>query len=276
MKKILIALCFVAGVFVAPLAAQTVVRLFGTTSGGTILPLLVDSTGRITASISGAFTPQMLGPTNCTTAPAYSFTGDPNTGYGSSAADALCVVTGGSAKLQIGATADTIGILPDASERYRFTASGLLINSTEVVAWGSPLASPDITLGRLAADVVAVGAGDAYGLAAKAWIRTAPTIGSGFGTSPSIVASNGTAAFTINVGTGGTASSGVVTMPAATTGYNCHVENRTGVLGNVANQRSMQIATTTTSITVENQTISTGAALAWTASDVLAVMCTAY
>lgn len=105
---------------------------------------------------------------------------------------------------------------------------------------------------------------------------TAPTIGSGFGTSPSIVASNGTAAFTVNVGTGGTASNGVITMPAATTGWIAHVENLTGTLGNYANQRTVQIASTTTSITLENQTISTGAALAWTASDVLVVTAIAY
>jgi len=105
---------------------------------------------------------------------------------------------------------------------------------------------------------------------------TAPTIGSGFGTSPSIVVSNGTAAFIVDVGTGGTANSGVITMPAATTGYVCDVENRTGVLGNVANQRTVQIATTTTSITVENQTVSTGAVAAWAAGDDLAISCVAY
>jgi len=105
---------------------------------------------------------------------------------------------------------------------------------------------------------------------------TAPTIASGFGTSPSIPANNGTAAFTVDVGTGGTASSGVITMPAATTGWICHVENRTGVAANRADQRTVQTATTTTSVTVRNQTISTGAALAWTASDVLTLSCRAY
>lgn len=105
---------------------------------------------------------------------------------------------------------------------------------------------------------------------------TAPAIASDFGTSPSIPANNGTAAFTVNVGTGGTASSGVITMPAATTGWICHVENRTGVAANRADQRTVQTATTTTSVTVQNQTISTGAALAWTASDVLTLSCRAY
>jgi len=107
-------------------------------------------------------------------------------------------------------------------------------------------------------------------------IATAPTIASGFGASPSIVSANGTAAFTVNVGTGGTATAGVITMPAATTGWICHVENLTGTLGNYANQRTVQIASTTTSITIENQTISTGAVLAWTASDVLVITATAY
>ncbi len=106
---------------------------------------------------------------------------------------------------------------------------------------------------------------------------TAPTIASGFGTSPSIVASNGAVAFTVNVGTGGSASAGVITMPAAATGWNCQVADRTAQAANAADRRTVQTATTTTSITVQNQTISTGAALAWTASDILQIgPCAAY
>lgn len=117
----------------------------------------------------------------------------------------------------------------------------------------------------------------AYRLGAVLTISaTDPTIASGFGVGAAVANANGTAAFEVNVGTGGTATSGVLTMPAATTGWICHVENRTGVLANVANQRTIQIATTTTSVTVENQTISTGAVLAWTASDVLVLSCDGY
>lgn len=105
---------------------------------------------------------------------------------------------------------------------------------------------------------------------------TAPTISSGFGTSPSVPSNNGTGAFTVNVGTGGTATGGVLTMPAATTGWNCTVTNRTAVAANRANQWTVQTAATTTTVTVQNQTISTGAALAWTASDVLHLACFAY
>jgi hypothetical protein len=104
---------------------------------------------------------------------------------------------------------------------------------------------------------------------------TAPTVASGFGASPSVAGAR-TAAFTVDVGTGGVATGGVLTMPTATTGWNCHVENRTAVAANAADQRTVQTATTTTSVTVQNQTISTGAALAWTASDVLAFLCMAY
>jgi hypothetical protein len=105
---------------------------------------------------------------------------------------------------------------------------------------------------------------------------TAPTVASGFGTTPTIVASNGAVAFRVGVGTGGAASAGVITMPTATTGWVCHVDNLTARAGNVADARTVQTATGTTSITVQNQTISTGAALAWTASDNLLLLCAAY
>lgn len=100
-----------------------------------------------------------------------------------------------------------------------------------------------------------------------------PTISSGFGTTPS-VASGKAYAFTVNVGTGGTASAGVIGMPTASNGWNCKVENQTGVAANRADQRTVQTASTTTTVSVQNQTISTGAALAWTASDILALSCT--
>jgi len=56
---------------------------------------------------------------------------------------------------------------------------------------------------------------------------TAPTIASGFGTSPSIVWQNGTATFLISVGTGGTATNGTITMPAATNSWSCIAQNQT-------------------------------------------------
>lgn len=101
---------------------------------------------------------------------------------------------------------------------------------------------------------------------------TAPTISSGFGTSPSIVAYNGTAAFTINVGIGGAASTGVIGLPAATTGWAVTVQNLT----NPDSFVTAQTATTTTTASLKNYSRTTGLAIAWTASDVLLVKAMAY
>lgn len=92
---------------------------------------------------------------------------------------------------------------------------------------------------------------------------TDPTISSGFGTSPSIASAAGSATFRVNVGTGGVATSGVVGMPAASTGWNCTVQDMTN------NTATRQTASTTTSVTFT-------AAAAWAASDILLATCFAY
>lgn len=94
-------------------------------------------------------------------------------------------------------------------------------------------------------------------------ISTGPSIGSGFGTSPSIVASggNGTYTFRVNVGTGGVATSGVITMPSNTNGWNCNVQDQT-----TAAKETRETADSTTSVTVTTT-------VAWTASDILQFIC---
>src|SRR5437588_993980 len=101
----------------------------------------------------------------------------------------------------------------------------------------------------------------------------APTISSGFGTSPSITASNGTITFEVNVGTGGTATSGVIGLPAATTGWNCAATDITTNSATVF--LTKQTASTTTTATFGNFNTS-GAAAAWAASDKLRISCFAY
>lgn len=93
---------------------------------------------------------------------------------------------------------------------------------------------------------------------------TAPTV-TGFGTSPSVPNANGTCAFTIDVGTGGTASTGSVTLPAATTGWVLSCYDVT----TPASFITSQTGGTTTTATVTNYSRTTGAAIAWTASDIL-------
>ena len=104
---------------------------------------------------------------------------------------------------------------------------------------------------------------------------TAPTVASGFGTTP-VITANGMAAFKINVGTGGVATGGVFTTPPSTTGWACDVTNITAKAANRADQSTVQTASTTTSVTIQNQTMSTGAALAWTASDIVQLKCRGY
>lgn len=128
-----------------------------------------------------------------------------------------------------------------ASEAARFTASGIGMGGSGVLSFSN----------------------------------VAPTLSSGFGTSP-VFAGRGTS-FQVNVGTGGVASSGIIAMNAtANQGWTCDVFNITALAANRADQRTVQTTGGTTTVTVQNQTISTGAALAWTASDVLRLTCAGY
>ena len=99
-----------------------------------------------------------------------------------------------------------------------------------------------------------------------------PTISSGFGTSPSVTSGNSTAAFRVNVGTGGVATTGVVGLSTATNGWNCYSSDITTPATNV----TVQTASTTTSASFANYARTTGLSAAWTASDVLAISCFAY
>lgn len=100
--------------------------------------------------------------------------------------------------------------------------------------------------------------------------NTAPTISSGFGTSPTIATNNGTAAFSVNVGTGGTATNGVIGLPTATNGWNCSCVDITTQSTTVFYCK--QKATATTSATIANYNTA-GAEAAWVASDIVQVSC---
>lgn len=105
-----------------------------------------------------------------------------------------------------------------------------------------------------------------------------PSNNSGWGTSPArLTGKGGSVAFRWNVGTGGTATGGVLNMNStAHNGWNCSVANLTAQAANRADQRTVQTASTTTTVTIQNQTISTGAALAFTDSDIVTGQCAAY
>lgn len=99
--------------------------------------------------------------------------------------------------------------------------------------------------------------------------NAAPTISSGFGTSPSIASSNGTAAFTVNVGTGGTATSGVIGLPTAANGWVVHCDDLTTQSASVFITKQTASSTTTATVTQYN---TSGVATAWVASDILHCM----
>lgn len=103
---------------------------------------------------------------------------------------------------------------------------------------------------------------------------SAPTISSGFGTTPSITGGNGSEVFEVNVGTGGVATSGVVAMTtAATTAWTCMCNDITTTSATVF--QCKQTASSTSAVTIGNFN-TTGAAAAWVASDKIRMMCKAY
>jgi hypothetical protein len=95
---------------------------------------------------------------------------------------------------------------------------------------------------------------------------TAATISGGFGSGASITASTGTTAWTINVGTGGTASSGTFTMPAAVNEWFCDCRDEAAAVGLTQTRPS---GGNGNSCSVANVNTATGVAAAWAASTVL-------
>lgn len=98
---------------------------------------------------------------------------------------------------------------------------------------------------------------------------TAPTIASGFGTSPTITGVN-TAAFKVTVGSGG-AGSGVITLPAAPNGWVVYAQDIT-----TASIFLQQTGSTTTSATLTSYSITTGLAANMTAGDAILMIAMAY
>lgn len=113
------------------------------------------------------------------------------------------------------------------------------------------------------------------GTGARTFIsNTAPTVASGGCTSPTVVTANGTAAFSVGVGTGCSGSQPLVfTLPAATTGWQCNARNATNAGTSAPRQSS---AASTTSVTITNYGATTGLAGAWSDADVVVVSCLGY
>jgi len=98
---------------------------------------------------------------------------------------------------------------------------------------------------------------------------TAPTV-TGFGTGASVPYNNGTTAFTINVGTSNSGSTGTINLPTAAHGWVCHVST------NVSTNSVSQTGGTAATVVLSNFARTTGLASNWTDGDVLSCICFAY
>jgi len=99
---------------------------------------------------------------------------------------------------------------------------------------------------------------------------TLPTIASGFGTGPTILA-NSTFCFKIVVGTGG-AANGTITLPTAPNGWLAFAADVT----NGSTLFLQLTGSTATSVTFTSYSVTTGSAANMSAGDVVLVNCIAY
>jgi hypothetical protein len=107
--------------------------------------------------------------------------------------------------------------------------------------------------------------------------QTAPTIAAGGcgGSAASIPSNNGTAAFTVNVGTAPTSGGCTIGLPAATTDWVCTCTDRTTNSTALFACKQTNASASTTSAVLQGFSDIAGAA-AFVASDILRVSCSAY
>lgn len=265
----------------------------------------VDVSGNLNCAGTFTLTGQFLAGDGSASAPSYSFASETGAGlFRNGAADIRLMTAGGNVSFRTAANQLIVGVgglvfdngTQDVSlsrgaadrldlatgDSFKIVSGGLGVGATEttsgVVRAQSSIVSNtgNISVSGTGAQIQAFGSGASFAFASTPFaINTAPTVTSA-GTSPSITASNGTAAFRVNVGTGGVATTIVLAMPAATTGWNCQGTNITATAANRAAVQTVFQGSTTTSATLQNQNVSTGVAVAYTASDIVAVTCMAF
>lgn len=160
--------------------------------------------------------------------------------------------------------------------KYRATDSAGKIgfNTAAAGAWSIQTASSGSADAAISWSEILRVTSSAVGISGKTtWSTTAPTISSGFGGTPSIASNNGTVGFTINVGSGGTATTGAVGLPTATTGWRLTCDDVTTQSSTI--YLTKQIATSTTTATIGLYDAA-GAPAAWGANNILVCNAMAY
>lgn len=227
-------------------------NLRGRTYNGGDLGVVING-GTITPSI-GLFGNGTL------TAPSIAFASDTGTGLWRLGASTVIVSNGGVAY-------------------QNWAPAGIVLRSTSGFQWSSgdpSAAGADTGFARSAAAVVKVtdaaagyGTLDALGYrlsGAPTFLSTAPTISgfAGSGPSAAVVAGSNTAAWRITVGGTAPGTTGTITLPTATTGWNCWVVDQTTPL-----DITRQTSSTTGSVVITST-------IAWTAGDTLVGGCAAF
>ena len=157
-------------------------------------------------------------------------------------------------------TGDTIYCVGSTGE-VRMVANNVVVRSSSAYEWSSTsdaVGSVDTILKRSGAGMVSVG-GTTIGSLLKA--DALPTVASGFGGSPSITALSTPLAGSVNVGTGGVATSGVINFngTAFPSAPFCIADSQTSNI-------TTRVSTTATQLTLTTTT-------AWSANDILTWLC---
>lgn len=195
--------------------------------------------------------------------PAYTFTGDTDTGLVNIAADTILVSTGNTESIRFTSGGPQLRnsiLLSGVSTSCGFGVSGAVTDRAYTDCGGEKMrwTSSGTHLGGSAQLVFGV---------------TAPTIASGGCTGPAVTWNNGTAAFLITIGTSCTGVKTVtLTLPAATNLWACRAENNTSDAQQAANMVVAR-ATSTTAVVLTNYARTTGVQADFTASDTVLVSC---
>lgn len=295
------------GFWSAPIAGARWIRIrFSAYTSGTATVSTVTTSAKLNTNGSagsvGVFS-TVRAADGTAVAPAYSFTSQTGTGLFYLATNAIGIAGGGNQRWLLDATNNALAMQSGTTLAWTSTASApngvtdtaigrggaagkvVLTGTTPCFQLGGTTSAfpclqrngnavlVNLADGSGATQIQAASYSLSGGSGTTLAYATAPTISSGFGTSPSIASNNGTAAFTVNVGTGGVATSGVIGLPAATTGWNV---NCTDITTNSATVFiTKQTASTTTTATIGNFNTSAAAA-AWVASDILRCVAMAY
>jgi hypothetical protein len=226
---------------------------------------------------------QFLAPSGILTAPGYAFAAQPAMGMFRGAAGDLRLTAEGTNYISLTASGATIllalnNVGNSTSGTIGSDGNGLLItSSSNLITPGSDgsvslgVGGARFNNGNFAGTVTGgTFVATTYKTTNLLCSATAPTISSGFGSTPSISANNGTCSFRVNVGTGGAASTGVIGLTGATTGWNCWCNDLTTL--STGNTTCKQTASTTTTATIE-EVSDVAVVTAWASGDILSVTC---